>query len=128
MAIFIWSYHLHKKQNLFDSNVREKKYIHATLICWVRRTNNTQHKKRSFPLRISSVNVTKSAEKPADLVTFTEDIVNGKLYFFVQWLRHIIRSFIHSVVLFSAAKCYNQFTTGFPYQSDPPKKIQWSSF
>ena len=33
----------------------------------------TLHKKWSFPLRISSVN--------ADLVTFTEEILNGKLYF-----------------------------------------------
>ena len=37
-------------------------------------------KKRSFPLRISSVNVIKSAE-PADLVTFTEEILNEKLHF-----------------------------------------------
>ena len=33
------------------------------------------HKKRSFPLRISVVNETKSA----DLDTFTEEILNGKL-------------------------------------------------
>ena len=33
------------------------------------------HKKRSFPLRISSVNAT------AGLVTFTEEILNGKLHF-----------------------------------------------
>ena len=38
------------------------------------------HKKLSFPLRISSVNVTKSA-CPADLVSFTEEILNGKLIF-----------------------------------------------
>ena len=38
----------------------------------------TQHKKWSFPLRISSVNVTKSA---ADLVTFTEETLNGKVHF-----------------------------------------------
>ena len=38
------------------------------------------HKKWSFPLRISSVNVTK-LEFPADLVIFTEEIVNGKLHF-----------------------------------------------
>ena len=38
------------------------------------------HKKWSFPLRISSVNVTKS-EVPADLVTFTEEILHGKLHF-----------------------------------------------
>ena len=35
-------------------------------------------KKLSFPLRISSVNVTKSA---ADLATFNENILNGKLHF-----------------------------------------------
>ena len=34
------------------------------------------HKKWSFPLRISSVNETRS-----DLVTFTEDILNGQLHF-----------------------------------------------
>ena len=38
--------------------------------------NFTLHKKWSFPLRISSVNVIKS-----DLVTFTEEILNGKLRF-----------------------------------------------
>ena len=36
----------------------------------------TLHKKWSFTLRISSVNVT-----PADLVTLTEEILNGKLHF-----------------------------------------------
>ena len=40
----------------------------------------TAQKKWSFPLRISSVNVTKSAET-ADLVTFTEEILNGKLHY-----------------------------------------------
>ena len=37
----------------------------------------TLHKKWSFPLRISSVNVTKFT----DLVTFTEETFNGKLQF-----------------------------------------------
>ena len=41
---------------------------------------NTLHKKWSFPLRISSVNVTKYAEN-SDLVTFTGEILNGKLNF-----------------------------------------------
>ena len=41
----------------------------------------TQHKKWSSPSRIFSVNVTKSAGT-ADLVTFTEEILNGKLDFF----------------------------------------------
>ena len=36
-------------------------------------------KKRSFPLKISSVNVTKSED--ADLAIFTEEILNGKLHF-----------------------------------------------
>ena len=40
------------------------------------------HKKWSFPLRISSVNATKSAGN-WDLVTFTEEIHNGKLHFCV---------------------------------------------
>ena len=47
------------------------------------------HKKWSFPLRIPSVNVTKSAvswhsflaQFAADLVTFTEAILNGKHHF-----------------------------------------------
>ena len=38
------------------------------------------HKLWSFPLRISSVNVTKS-QFPADLVTFTAEILDGKFHF-----------------------------------------------
>ena len=43
-------------------------------------------KKWSFPLRISSVNVTKSTDNyvtqvTAGLVTFTKEIINGKLHF-----------------------------------------------
>ena len=34
----------------------------------------------NFPLRISSVNVA-NMQFPADLVTFTEEILNGKLHF-----------------------------------------------
>ena len=37
----------------------------------------TMHKKSSFPLRISSVNLQEAAE----LVTFTEEILYGKLHF-----------------------------------------------
>ena len=40
----------------------------------------TRNKVRSFPLRISSVNVTNS-QFAADLVTFTEEILNEKLCF-----------------------------------------------
>ena len=37
------------------------------------------HKKRAFPLKIFSVNVTKS-----NLATFTEKILNGNVHFSVQ--------------------------------------------
>ena len=40
----------------------------------------SRNKVPSFPLRISSVNVTNS-QFPADLVTFTEEILNEKLCF-----------------------------------------------
>ena len=39
------------------------------------------HKKWSFPLRISSVNLTTSAVSFGFGHTFTEEILNGKLYF-----------------------------------------------
>ena len=44
------------------------------------------YKKQSFPLRISSANVTKSAAS-CDLVTFSVDILNRKLHFLcsVNW-------------------------------------------
>ena len=47
----------------------------------------TLHKKWSFQLRISSINVSKSA-RTADLVTFTEEILIGKLQFLcsVEWI------------------------------------------
>ena len=38
-------------------------------------------KKRSFPLRISSVNVVKCDQFRADLATFTEEILNEILHF-----------------------------------------------
>ena len=41
---------------------------------------NPQHKKWSFPLRVSSVNVT-NLQFPANLATFSEEIFNGKLHF-----------------------------------------------
>ena len=42
----------------------------------------TLYKRWSFPLRISSVNVNKSVWP--NVVTFTEEIFNGKIHFFVQ--------------------------------------------
>ena len=44
---------------------------------------NSTAQKMGFPLGVSSVNVTKSAVS-CDLVTFTAEIFNGKLHFFVQ--------------------------------------------
>ena len=62
------------------------------------------HKKWSFSLRISSVNVT----KPADLVTFTKEILNGKLYFCVViinnglvWRTRIISSISIKIIRIS---------------------------
>ena len=43
------------------------------------------HKCRSFPLKISIV--------PVDLVTFTGEILNGKLHFFVQWILRLMLGF-----------------------------------
>ena len=54
--------------------------------------NSSLHKNRSFPLRISSVNVTKSAGT-ADLVTFTEEILNGKLDFLCSRSPEIFQKF-----------------------------------
>ena len=53
-------------------------------------TVDIHYTKKSFPLRISSVNVTKSAQYgiiPGFLmfsVSFTEEILNAKLHFLVQ--------------------------------------------
>ena len=54
---------------------KEGKYLRWQLIVKI-----SLHKKWSFPLRISPVNVTKS-DFPADLVTFTGEILNEKLDF-----------------------------------------------
>ena len=43
---------------------------------------------RSFPLRISAVHVTKSA---TDLVTFTEEILDGKLHFLCSDVAECVR-------------------------------------
>ena len=44
-------------------------------------TESSLHKKWNFPLRISSVNTTPNPQFPADLVTFTEEVLDGKLHF-----------------------------------------------
>ena len=50
-------------------------------------------KNESFPLRIYSVNVTKSARN-CGLVTFTEEILNGKLHFLCsEDSNHVSRNF-----------------------------------
>ena len=75
-------------QNTFNYQIKNFKSI--MWIVWNNRetyilTNFMQltlHKKWSFRLKISSVNVTIN---PADSVTFTEEIFNGKLLFIVQY-------------------------------------------
>ena len=62
-------------------------------MCWKFLSfTSTMSKKWRFPLRISSVNVTKPQET-ADLVTFTEEIPNGKLYFYA------VRAAVRAAVL-----------------------------
>ena len=51
----------------------------------------TLRKKLSFPLRIPSVNPTKSAVS-TDLVTFTEEILNGKIHFLCRTLYALVQS------------------------------------
>ena len=52
---------------------------------WINKTDPPKevslHKKWSFPLRISSVKMWPNPQFHVDLVTFTEEIFNGKLHF-----------------------------------------------
>ena len=47
--------------------------------------------KMMFSLRVSSVNVTKSA---ADLVIFTEEILNGKLHFYAVYAPQLFQNMV----------------------------------
>ena len=62
----------------YRNSVRELRHeiVKLRVKCGLSRNYTAQ--KISFPLRISLVNLTKSA---ADLGTFTEEILNGKLHF-----------------------------------------------
>ena len=69
----------------FFANHLRKKLHHRCLIVSHKRlryVHNYLHKKWSFPLRISSVNVKSFTE-----VTFTEEIVNGKLHFLCTYFQ-----------------------------------------
>ena len=57
-------------------------------------------KNKVFPLRISSVNVTKFA----DLVTITEEILNGKLHFLCSDSYLLLKL---SQLLLQRKKCFN---------------------
>ena len=66
---------------LVDKMVVEKSKLFSVFFfqLWIcSHSSVTRYKKWSFPLRISSVNVTKSAGN-CILATFTEEILNGKL-------------------------------------------------
>ena len=71
----------------------------------------TLHKKWNFPLRTFSENVTK-LQFPANLVKFTEEILNGKLHFLCSvtmiWCRKLLQLVIISYnenILPSAGDC-----------------------
>ena len=58
----------------------------------------TLHKKRRFPLRVSSVNVIKSA-LPSDLVAFTDQILNRKLHLMCSVIYHLHKNLRHRSLL-----------------------------
>ena len=66
----------------------------------------TLHKKWSFPLRISSINVTKSAGN-CELVIFTEEILNGKLGFLCSVRVHVSYVVNWKTVLFEWIQSVN---------------------
>ena len=78
-------------------------------------TSSTLHKKWSFPLWISSVHTTKSAET-ADLVTFAEEILNGKLHFLCSaisfflsgWLSFLLQKSVEQCMVFDS-RCIKEW-------------------
>ena len=54
----------------------------------------TLHKQWDFPLKFSPVNVTKS-QSPADLVTFTGEILNGKSHCLCSVIQEILNGKLH---------------------------------
>ena len=69
-------------------------------------SNITLHKKKIFPLRVSSANVTKPLVT-ADLVTFTGEIFNAKLPFFAK-----IATSLYPLSIF-ANKFHHKYLRGF---------------
>ena len=83
----------------------------------------TQHKKWSFLLRISSVNVTRSA----NLVTFTEEIFNGKLYFLCSVSSIYIRD-VYSIFCYTS-KMNASFQTFYRVLNTlMHKSVIWTSY
>ena len=83
----------HEKKDFFimrkwsmKNKIPEKIFTGKNISSWLG-TQRSLHKNWSFPLRISSVNVL-NPQFPADLVTFTEEILNGRLHFLCSeyWL------------------------------------------
>ena len=68
------------------NKIPEKIFTGKNISSWLG-TQRSLHKNWSFPLRISSVNVL-NPQFPEDLVTFTEEILNGRLHFLCSeyWL------------------------------------------
>ena len=74
----------YRGNNLFTTFSRWRKWNTECSYWYLRllfRSKILLNTKWNFPLRISSVKVIKNPQFPADLVTFTEEILNGKLHF-----------------------------------------------
>ena len=110
--ILLWGY----------SNFQCINDLHTTI--W----QQTLHKKWSFLLRISLVNVTKSAEN-CGLVTFTEEILNGKLHFLCSertfiWLRKISTHpfTIYFILIQQLNGLFMEITKGYFHEKNSFKK------
>ena len=85
----------------------------AALAFWYKTI--TAQKKRSFLLRITSENVTISDLTISDLVTFTEEILNGKLWIANKWQFYVHFFFFFFLHFGSIAFWFIQFSHQIQY-------------
>ena len=76
---------LHNNKDYTTIFIFELSSLKPWWLCTNKKKKTPNVQKWSFPLRISSVNVTKP-KKTADLVIFTEQILSGKLHFLYSGL------------------------------------------
>ena len=90
-----------------------------------RDSNTDTTAQKGFPLRISSVNVNKSAVS-CDLVTFTEKIINGKLNFLCSLLScqnyKVLKNIYFAEYLQTAASITSTNWIKNPYLNDPSEE------